>query len=94
MKKEGKFFDSFLTTKGSLMYSPNSNKNLKTLDRKIDMNNIFTQNRLGLNDSLEGGQSLTLGGEYSLTDKENNNILTAGLASVLRDKNENKKVGG
>ena len=55
MKKEGKFFDSFLTGKGSLMYSPNSNKDLKSLDRKIDINNIFTQNRLSLSDSVEGG---------------------------------------
>ena len=37
------------------MYSPNSNKDLKTLDRKIDINNIFTQNRLSLDDAVEGG---------------------------------------
>ena len=89
MKKEGKFFESFLTAKGSLMYSPNSNKNLKTLDRKIDMNNIFTQNRLSLDDAVEGGRSLTLGGEYGLKRKDSgNDIIKAGLARVLRDKEE------
>ena len=88
MKKEGLKFDNFLSGKASFMYSPNKNKNIKNLDRKIDFKNVFTQNRLGLNDSLEGGQSLTIGGEYRITDKENNSILTAGLASVLRDKNE------
>ena len=89
MKKEGEFFNSFFTPKGSLMYSPNSNKNLKTLDRKIDINNIFTQNRLSLDDTVEGGQSLTLGGEYSLKAKENgNDIIKAGLATVLRDDEE------
>ena len=89
MKKEGKFFDSFLTGKGSLMYSPNSNKDLKNLDRKIDINNIFTQNRLSLYDSVEGGRSFTFGGEYSLKNKENGkDFITAGLASVLRDKEE------
>ncbi len=89
MKKEGKFFDSFLTGKGSLMYSPNSNKDLKNLDRKIDINNVFTQNRLSLNDSVEGGRSFTFGGEYSLKNKENGkDFITAGLASVLRDKEE------
>ena len=90
MKKEGVKFDNFLSGKASIMYSPNRNKNIKNLDRKIDYKNIFNQNRLGLSDSLEGGQSLTLGGEYKITDKENNSILTAGLASVLRDKNEKK----
>tara|TARA_A100000164_G_scaffold380663_1_gene428948 strand:+ start:519 stop:2891 length:2373 start_codon:yes stop_codon:yes gene_type:complete len=90
MKKEGLKFDKFLSGKASLMYSPNKNKNLKNLDRKINFNNVFTQNRLGLNDSLEGGQSLTLGGKFKISDKQNNSILTAGLASVLRDKNEKK----
>ncbi len=90
MKKEGKDFDNFLSGKASFMYSPNKNKNIKNLDRKIDIKNIFNQNRLGLSDSVEGGQSLTLGGEYRITDKQNNSILTAGLASVLRDKNESK----
>ena len=90
MKKEGLKFDKFLSGKASLMYSPNKNKNLKNLDRKINFNNVFTQNRLGLNDSLEGGQSLTLGGKFKISDKQNNSILNAGLASVLRDKNEKK----
>ncbi len=90
MKKEGDNFDNFLSGKASFMYSPNKNKNIKNLDRKIDFKNVFTQNRLGLNDSIEGGQSITLGGEYKITDKKNNNILNAGLAYVLRDKNENK----
>ena len=89
LKNEGNFFDSFFTAKGSLMYSPNSNKDLKTLDRKIDINNIFTQNRLSLDDTVEGGQSLTLGGEYSLKGKKSgNDIIKAGLATVLRDNEE------
>ena len=90
LKKEGIDFDNFLSGKASLMYSPNKNKNIKNLDRKIDIKNIFNQNRLGLSDSVEGGQSLTIGGEYKITDKQNNSILKAGLASVLRDKNEEK----
>ena len=90
LKKEGNNFDSFISGKASLMYSPNKNKNIKNLDRKIGIKNIFNQNRLGLSDSVEGGQSLTLGGEFKLTDKSNNSFLTAGLASVLRDKNEEK----
>ena len=89
LRKEGEFFDNFFTAKGSLMYSPNSNKNLKTLDRKIDINNIFTQNRLSLDDAVEGGQSITIGGEYSLKGKNSeNDIVKAGLATVLRDKEE------
>jgi len=90
MKKVGSKYDSFLSGKASFMYSPNKNKNIKDLDRKIDITNIFSQNRLGLSNSVEGGQSVTLGADYEIIDKNNNNILTAGIASVLRDKNENK----
>ncbi len=89
LKKNGEFFDNFFTAKGSLMYSPNANKDLKTLDRKIDINNIFTQNRLSLTDSVEGGQSLTVGGEYILKRKNNDDdVIKAGLATVLRDEEE------
>ena len=71
------------------MYSPNANKDLKNLDRKIDINNIFTHNRLSLDDAVEGGQSLTLGGEYSLKNKKTgNDFLKGGLATVLRDDEE------
>ena len=90
MKKEGSIYDNFLSGKASFMYSPNKNKNIKNLDRKINIKNVFSQNRLGLNDSVEGGQSLTLGGEYKITDKQNNSILTGGLASVMRDKRDEK----
>ena len=90
MKKTSKNFDSFLSGKASFMYSPNKSKNIKDLDRKINIRNVYSQNRLGLNDSVEGGQSITLGGEYEIVNKKNNSILTAGLASVLRDKNDNK----
>ena len=66
-----------------------ANKDLKNLDRKIDINNIFTQNRLSLDDSVEGGRSLTLGGEYILKGKDSgNDIIKAGLATVLRDNEE------
>ena len=90
LKKEGNKYNNFLSGKASFMYSPNKNKNIKNLDRKINTKNIFNQNRLGLNDSVEGGQSLTFGGEFKITDKQNRSFLTAGLASVLRDKNEEK----
>ena len=68
MKKEGDNFDSFLSGKASFMYSPNKNKNIKDLDRKIDIKNIFNQNRLGLSDS-ERAVNSDISGEYKITDK-------------------------
>ena len=63
-------------------------KNLRTLDRKIDINNIFNHNRLSLDDAVEGGQSFNVGGEYSLKENSGNDIFKAGLATVLRDNEE------
>ena len=90
MKKSGSTYDSLFTAKSGFMFSPNSNKNSVNLDRKINIGNIFSQNRLAFDDSVEGGESLTLGGEYRLRNKKNDNdVIIAGLASVLRDNEEN-----
>jgi len=81
-------YKNLLTGKAMIMYSPNKNKNLQNIDRKLNISNIYSINRLGLNDSVEGGQSLTFGLDYDLINKNNNTILSGGLASVLRDRNE------
>ena len=39
-------------------------KNYSNSDRQLNTNNIFAINRLGLDDTLEEGQSLTLGFDY------------------------------
>ena len=39
-------------------------KNIQSTDRRINTDNIFDMNRLGLNDSFEEGKSLTLGLNY------------------------------
>ncbi|MDA9108342.1 organic solvent tolerance protein [Candidatus Pelagibacter sp.] len=50
-----------LEPKLSLRISPHQMKNNANELRRIDVNNIFTSNRLGLNNSFEGGESITLG---------------------------------
>ena len=88
MKNSGNKYDNFITGKASFMYSPNKNRNVQNLDRRINIKNIYSQDRLGLSDSVEGGQSITLGGEYSLINKNNKNLLKANIASVFRDKSD------
>ena len=88
MKNSGNKYDNFITGKASFMYSPNKNRNVQNLDRRINIKNIYSQDRLGLSDSVEGGQSITLGGEYSLTNKNNRNLLKTNIASVFRDKSD------
>ena len=73
----------------SLFLSPNKSDNITTLDRKINNTNIFSTNRLGLRESLEGGQSLTLGTEYNLNKSDGSNIFQIDLAQIYRANDEN-----
>ena len=93
--REGINFNNYFTPKISLRYSPTNMKNLKDEDRRIDINNIFWLDRIGFANTVESGQSLTIGTEYkkSRNEKEDNaprDALKLSLATVFRDEiNEN-----
>ena len=72
----------------SLRLSPRRSENLQDEDRRIDGVNVFSTNRLGIDDSLEGGQSLTVGSEYNLSKIDGNEILNFSLAQIYRDIND------
>ena len=66
-------------------------KNYSTSDKKINVGNIFSNNRLGFEDTLEAGKSLTLGVDYKRENNDLdkiNNYFEVKLATVLRDKIE------
>lgn len=88
IKKTDNYEKEFIP-KLSLFLSPNKSENILGLDRKIDIVNVFQKNRLGLNESLEGGQSLTLGTEYNINEINGSNILKINLAQIYRDTNDN-----
>jgi len=77
-----------LEPKLSLRFSPHQMKNNTNTSRRIDVNNIFSSNRLSLDSSLETGESITLGLNFT---KEKINIVNEieefidfKLASVFR----------
>ena len=89
MKKKLKKYDNLFTPILSFMYSPNQTKDLRDQDIRIDINNIYSIDRLGIDSSVEGGQSVTLGSSFKKIDKFNNDFLTFDLATSFRDtKNE------
>ena len=90
LKKSTTNYESEIKPKLSLRLSPTRSENLIDEDRRIDIVNIFSPNRLGLSDSLEGGQSLTLGTEYNLKKKDGFEILGMSIAQIYRDINEKK----
>jgi len=71
-------------------------KSNKQLDRRIDVNNIYNNNRLSMDNSLEAGESVTLGFNFK---KEKINLINEitkiekyiefKLATVLRTSEEN-----
>ena len=90
LKKLGPKFNSFLEPIVSLRYSPTETKNISNSDRRIDINNIFSTNRISDNNTIEGGESITIGNTYRLTDINNDHeYLSLGLASVFRSKENN-----
>ena len=95
-----KTFSTFntLEPKLSLRLSPHQMRDNSTLERRIDMNNIFNSNRLSMDESFESGESITLGLNFK---KEKVNIINElseieeyidfKLASVFR-LNEEKNI--
>ena len=76
------------TPKWSINYSPLKSKNNSSLERRLSSSNIFSKNRLALNESLEGGQSLTLGFDYDLIRENQANLLSSSFGQVFRDIND------
>jgi LPS-assembly protein len=69
------------------MYSPNKTKNLSSDNRRIDTSNIFSINRIGNNETIEGGSSLTYGVIFNkINKKTNKDYLNFEIASLLRIK--------
>ena len=85
LKKTGDLYNKFFTPKISVRYSPNQTKNINEADRRIDINNIFSLNRIQSDDAIEGGQSITVSTRYDLKNKENVDIFGINLATVYRD---------
>ena len=83
-------FTGNLIPKLNARYSPTKSENLSDLDRKINITNMFSSNRLGLNDSIEGGQSLTIGFDYNLKTLENDDFFGFSLGQIFKDTKDHR----
>ena len=64
-------------------------KDYSSSERQITTDNIFSNNRLGIEDTFESGKSLTIGIDYKKEKlKDINRYFKVKLATVLRDKEE------
>ena len=79
-----------LNPKISLRINPSDMKTYKNEIRRINNDNIFDIDRLGLIDTLESGKSLTLGVDYKKEEIDNiNKYFEIKLGTVLRAKSNN-----
>jgi len=84
-----------LEPKMSFRFSPHEMKTNSALERRVDINNIYNNNRLSMDNSYEGGESFTIGLDYKknkITYKNNikeiEDFLEFKIATVFRDKEE------
>ena len=91
LKREGINYNDILKPKVSLKFNPSDTKDMRSEERRIDINNIFSLNRLSADDTLEGGTSLTYGLEYLKSNKTSEkDFFGAKIANIFRldeDKN-------
>ena len=83
LKKENEFYNNYLSPKLSLRYSPNETKNNSNLNKKLTYDNIYAIDRID-DTAVEGGESLTVGFEYSSKNKKNENLYGLSIANIFR----------
>ncbi|MDC1064364.1 organic solvent tolerance protein, partial [Candidatus Pelagibacter sp.] len=92
IKQEDDAIFSSIIPKISFRMNPTNMKNFSNKNRIIDVQNIFSINRLGLSNYYESGRSITLGLDYKKEDLQNledlEKYFEIKLATVFRDKVE------
>ncbi len=81
--------ENYIKPIASLRYSPNNTKNISNKDLRLSYDNIFALNRIGTNEIVEGGKSLSLGVEYENRNKNNEKLVSLSLANSISDRVNN-----
>ena len=78
---------SYFTPKISARLSPTETKNIRNKNKRVDFISLFNTDRLNENTVLEGGESLTIGADYKLSN-ENGEVFNLSAGQVFRFKEE------
>ena len=76
--------ERFIIPKLLASFSPTPTKNIKDFDNKIDYINLFNDNRINRSDTLEGGESVTLGFDYLVKNENKNELLNFSAGQSFR----------
>jgi len=86
LKKVNEYSKNYLKPIMAMRYSPNNTKNISDKDIRLDYNNIFSLNRIGSNEIVEGGKSISLGLEYEKRNLQDKKIISFNIANSISDK--------
>jgi len=89
LKKVNEYSQNYLKPIMAIRYSPNNTKNISDKDVRLDYDNIFSLNRIGTNEIVEGGKSVSLGLEYEKRNLLNKKIIGLNIANSISDKKNN-----
>jgi len=89
LRKVNEYSKNYLKPIIAMRYSPNSTKNIADKDTRLDYNNIFSLNRIGTNEIVEGGKSIAMGLEYEKRNLEDKRIIGFNIANSISDKKNN-----
>ena len=90
--KQKQNFQKILKPNIAIKIAPENDKNISGEEIRIDVNNIYSLNRLSSPETVEGGVSITYGNEYSIINaNDSREILSLNLANNLRI-NENNNL--
>ncbi len=82
--KKDETYNYLLKPKLSLKLNPGHTKNLSNNEYKLNVDSLFNLDRISSETTLEGGFSITYGGDYVLTKKNNDELLSIKLANNIR----------
>ena len=91
LKKKMSRYNHFLIPRTSFRYSPNGNNDISSKDILLNYDNVFSLNRIGSSNQVEGGDALSLGLEFIRTDLSGSDIIDFKIGNVLKSK-ENIKL--
>ena len=74
----------------SARYSPNNVKNISTDDVRLNYDNLFSLNRIGRSDLVEGGRSISVGLEFEKQNLSNEKVFGFRIGNVIKDKKSSK----
>lgn len=86
LSKKFMTYENQFTPITSISYSPTKNESLNKNDERIDINNVFSFNRIGVNDAVESGLALTIGAKYKKKYFESSKYYAFDIAQNFRNK--------